>query len=62
MYQLGGVGLGYFLTGKLGRAWVGEWVHGGGDVLGDSYIMLSIENNVLKRGGSKYLCCLDSLL
>ena len=24
--MLGGVGLGLGLTGKLGRAWVGEWV------------------------------------
>ena len=29
VYRLGGVVLGYFLTGKLGRAWVGAWVvHG----------------------------------
>ena len=39
-YRLGGVKLGYFLMGKLGRAWVGAlvgawhgaWVHGGDDV------------------------------
>ena len=32
VYRLGGVGLGFWLTGKLGRAWVGSWhgawVHG----------------------------------
>ena len=28
-YRLGGVGFGFWLTGKLGRAWVGAWVvHG----------------------------------
>ena len=28
-YRLGGVGLGYGMTGKLGRTWVGAWlVHG----------------------------------
>ena len=26
--MLGGVGLVFWLTGKLGRAWVGAWVHG----------------------------------
>ena len=25
--MLGGVGLVFWLTGKLGRAWVGAWVH-----------------------------------
>ena len=25
-YQLGGVGLGFWLTGKLGRVWVDSWV------------------------------------
>ena len=24
--RLGGAGLGFWLTGKLGRAWVGAWV------------------------------------
>ena len=28
-YRLGGVKLGFWLTGRLGRAWVGAWVvHG----------------------------------
>ena len=26
-------GLGSGMTGRLGRAWVGAWVHGGDDVL-----------------------------
>ena len=25
-YRLGGVGFGFWLTGKLGHAWVGAWV------------------------------------
>ena len=33
-YYPAGVGLGFWLTGKLGHAWVGAWVgaclHGGG--------------------------------
>ena len=33
-YMLGGVKWGLGLTDKLGRAWVGAWVHGGGDVGG----------------------------
>ena len=32
MAWLAGTGLGSGTTGKLGRAWVGAWVHGGGDV------------------------------
>ena len=35
-YSSAGVGLGsgLGLTGKLGRAWVGAWVHGGCDLCG----------------------------
>ena len=54
-YRLGGVKLGYFLMGKLGRAWVGAlvgawhgaWVHGGDDVglmmWGLGYILIKRE-------------------
>ena len=28
MYSTARVGVGFWLTGKLGRAWVGAWVHG----------------------------------
>ena len=32
-YRLGGVKFGFWLTGKLGRAWVVAWVHGGDVVM-----------------------------
>ena len=50
MYYAGGVKMRLGLTGKPGRAWVGAWLQGGGDVVGLVLICITIFVILVKFG------------